>query len=98
VIAHQEYEAWLLAGANTLGGVARLPSRLRAQENPEAIARAKERLSRFLPSGESYSPTRHQEILTARFDLGQARKRAPSFSKWMREIASIITTGQAAGQ
>ena len=98
VLAHREYEAWLLAGATGLGGRQGLPRGLRPPANPESVPDAKVWLSDKMPSREQYSPTRHQAALTRHFALQDARRRAPSFDKCLREPQTIITAIQATQQ
>ena len=97
VLAHREYEAWLLAGATGLGGRQGLSRGLRPPANPESVPDAKVWLSDRMPR-EQYSPTRHQAALTRHFALQDARRRAPSFDKCLRELQAIIVAIQAAQQ
>lgn len=91
VLAHQEYEAWFLASAESLRGVHGLPSTLEPPVDPEGIRGAKEWLIRHMPKGVTYSETQDQAAFTARFDLSLAR-RAGSFDKCYREIAKLLTS------
>ena len=87
VIANREYEAWFLAGADSLAGRRGLPADLSAPEQPEGIRGAKEWLTRKL--GRRYSETRDQAAFTALLDLDAARA-AASFDKLAREVERLF--------
>ena len=89
VMAKKEYEAWFIAASESLRGTRRLVPDLNAPADPESIRGAKEWLSRHMPSNQPYAETTDQPALTAAFDLGAAR-RADSFDKCYREVASIV--------
>jgi hypothetical protein len=92
VVAHHEYEAWFLAGASGLAGVATLPPQLKPPANPENAGDAKHWLTNHMTGRESYSPARLQALLTEKFNLREARSRADSFDKCYREIAGLLTS------
>jgi Domain of unknown function (DUF4276) len=90
VLPKREFEAWYLAAASSLGGRCGLPDNLVAPEDPEAIRDAKGWLSRQRTDGLKYSPTADQATLGSAFDLEQARKAAPSFDKFCREVEILL--------
>jgi hypothetical protein len=89
VLAHQEYEAWLLAAANSIRGKRHLKSDLTAPDDPEAVRGAKEWLKRSMQGPRTYSETVDQPALTAIFDLGQARS-SPSFDRFCRVFEELL--------
>ena len=89
VLAHQEYEAWFLAGARRLAGFGGLPDDLVPPLDPEAIRDAKGWLSERMPRGQKYSPRDDQAAFTSRFDM-DAAKQVGSFDKCYREIERLI--------
>ena len=89
VLAYKEYEAWFIAAAESLRGKHRLSETLEMVEDPEGIRGAKEWLSSRMPPGQPYAETIDQPALTQLFDFKAAR-RARSFDKCYREIASLL--------
>jgi len=89
VLAKSEFEAWFLAGAESLRGKGGLSADLEPPPDPESIRGAKEWLSKRMPRGQGYSETEHQPAFTALFDLNAAR-RADSFDKCFRDIERIL--------
>ena len=83
VLAKCEYEAWFLAAAESV--VAGAPE---APADPEAIRGAKEWIRKHQP----YRPTVDQAPMTARFDMAQARRTAPSFGKMWRAVQALLET------
>ena len=81
VLAKREYEAWFIAALESV--VSDAPS---APADPEAIRGAKEWIRRHQP----YRPTVDQAPLTARFDLTEARRNAPSFRKMCRAVHALL--------
>ncbi|WP_369407196.1 DUF4276 family protein [Microtetraspora malaysiensis] len=90
VLAHREFEAWFLAAASSLSGRRGLADPLRPPQDPEAIRGAKEWLSARKTDGTRYKPTVDQAPLADAFDLGQARKNAPSFDKFCRDVERLL--------
>ena len=88
VIAHQEWEAWYLAAAQSIAGKRGIPAELTPPENPESVRGAKEWLGRRMPLKRKYSEVRDQPALAALFDLDAARC-CPSFSKFCRELLRL---------
>lgn len=93
VLAHREFEAWFLAAAASLSGCRGLVDPLDPPSDPEGIRGAKEWLSARKSDGTSYRPTVDQAGLADVFDLEQARKAAPSFDKFWRDIERLLRGG-----
>jgi len=85
VIANREYEAWLIAAAESLCGHRGFKPDLTAPTDPESIRGAKEWLGRWR-TPPRYAETVDQPALTAIFDIQLARQRSPSFDKFCREV------------
>jgi len=89
VLAHREFEAWFLAGAESLRGRRGLHADLAAPAEPEGVRGAKEWLSAHMPGDQRYVETLDQPALAAVLDLGTAR-RAASFDKLWRDVAGLL--------
>jgi Domain of unknown function (DUF4276) len=90
VLPNKEFEAWFIAAAPSLGGHCGLPNGLQVPSNPEGIRDAKGWLTDRRVDGLQYSPTVDQAALGSVFDIEQARKVAPSFDKFYREVEILI--------
>lgn len=90
VLPKREFEAWFLAAGASIGGRCGLPEELVAPEDPEAIRDAKGWLTRRRTDGLPYKPTVDQAVLGSTFDIEQARKAAPSFDKFCREVEKML--------
>jgi Domain of unknown function (DUF4276) len=95
VLAKREFEAWFLAAAESLRGKRGLNPGLNAPDDPESIRGAKEWLTAHMEPGRRYVETLDQAALAAVFDLERAR-RASSFDKLYREVASFLARFDAA--
>ena len=87
-LAHQEFETWFLAGAESLRGLCDLPADLVGPTEPEAVRGAKEWLSKKMTAGRPYRETTDQELLAKKLDIVAARK-ARSFDKFYREVVRL---------
>ena len=96
VIANHEYEAWLLAGADSLAGRRGLPDDLQVPGDAEAVRDAKGWLSQRIRNGR-YHEVSDQPALTAVLDIEAAVAGSRSFRKFVEEceraLAVIGTTG-----
>jgi hypothetical protein len=92
ILAVREIEAWLIAGAESLRDYRGIPGDLSPPENVEGIRGAKEWLGRRMQTG--YKPTIDQLPLLLRFDYEQARQRAPSLDKFLRDLESLVTAAR----
>lgn len=81
VLARRCYEAWLIAGLELPGDSVVDPDEL---SNP--AAHLKQRLGR-------YKKTADQPALSQRLDILKARRRSPSFDKFLRSLTSIDPEG-----
>jgi hypothetical protein len=90
VLAKREFEAWLVAAAESIAGKRGLPEDLSAPQDPEAIRGAKEWLSDRMGASGRYSPTLDQPALTAEFSIEAARARSPSFERCCRRIETFL--------
>lgn len=90
VLAKREFEAWFLAGAESLRGQRGLPNDLTAPVDPETVRGAKEWLSCHMQGGRTYTATLDQPALAEALDLALAR-RADSFDKCYRDITRLLT-------
>lgn len=90
VLAHREYEAWLLASAESLAGKKGLPTTLAGPPEPETIRDAKGWLTTQLPGSARYRETQDQEALSALMDFQLALDRSRSFRKLWKEVQALI--------
>jgi hypothetical protein len=88
VLAHHEFEAWLLASASSLREVRGFSNGMADHPNPESVPGCKQWLETWLPPTSKYSETADQAALAAAFDMRLAR-RALSFGKLWREVQGI---------
>lgn len=95
VCAKQEFEAWFLAAAESIGGQRGLPATMQPPADPEAISDAKGWLRGHMPKNRKYSEPRDQPALSAVFDLDQARSRSDSFDKCYREVERLLNVLRA---
>jgi hypothetical protein len=93
VLAVREIEAWLIAGVESLRGCRGVPENLSPPDNVEAIRGAKEWLGSRMRTG--YKGTIDQLPLLLRFDYQDARRRAPSLDKFLRDLDSLTSTSSA---
>ena len=90
VLPKREFEGWFLGSLQSLRGVRGIADNASSPPHPEEIRGAKERLSEFMVSKRTYVETTDQPALAAKFDLNLARKRCPSFDKFMRDFERLI--------
>jgi len=88
VLAKREFEGWFLGSLESLRGVRGIPDDASSPPNPEEIRGAKELLSKVMAG--TYVETTDQPALAAEFDLNLARKRCPSFGKFMCHFERLI--------
>lgn len=88
VVAVREFEAWFLAGAESLRGQRGLPASLERPDAPESIRDAKGWLSRQMLRG--YSPTLDQPALAASLSFDEASNHARSFRKLIKELTAFV--------
>ena len=90
VIAHREYEAWFLAGFDSLRGHRMILGHAEAPQDPERPRDAKGRFERMMRPRTSYVDQVDQPKFTARFDLPAARLRCRSFRKLTQSFGSLL--------
>ncbi|WP_283138133.1 DUF4276 family protein [Rhizohabitans arisaemae] len=90
VLANREFEAWFMAAAPSLAGKRGLADSLVAPDEPESRRGAKEWLTAHKTDGTPYKETVDQPGLTADFDMPQARRNAPSFDKFWRDVERLM--------
>jgi hypothetical protein len=93
ILARREYEAWFLAGAESLAGKRNLRADLSAPVNPEGIRDAKGWLRDNSVGQVKYRPTQDQAALSHFLDLELARTRSRSFRKLWSEIERLLVAG-----
>lgn len=94
VMANREYEAWFLAGIESLRGRRGIREDAVSFPEPEGPRDAKGRLKRCMDRGASYSPAVDQAALTAEFDLASAYRGCRSFRKLVSAVGTLL---QSAG-
>lgn len=97
VLAKPEFEAWFIGAAESIAGKCGLRADLRCPSNPEDRRNAKGWLSRHMPHRRSYKPMQHQKALAGVFDIEAARKRAPSFDKFCRDVEGLLASASTPG-
>lgn len=90
-LAHREFEAWFLAGAESLRGQRGLVEDLVGPPDPESKRDAKGWLSAQMEEGRSYAPTLDQPALASLLDIAAARLRSRSFDRFCREVIRLLT-------
>jgi hypothetical protein len=87
VVAVREFEAWFLAGIESLKGKRDLPLDLERPAAVESIRDAKGWLSEKMQR--RYSPTLDQPAFTAALDLAEAQRHSRSFTKLVETLALL---------
>ncbi|MDA2811705.1 DUF4276 family protein [Nocardiopsis sp. RSe5-2] len=91
VLAKREFEAWFLASASSLRGRQGLPDDLEPPAAPEEPRDCKGWISEHRTDGRPYKPKIHQPGLAAAMNLAEARAHSPSFDKFCRDVAALIS-------
>jgi len=89
ILAKHEFEAWFLAGAQSLCGKRGLRDDLIGPEDAESVRGAKEWLSARMPVGASYRETLHQAAFSAIVDFEMVQRASPSFRKFHKEVVRL---------
>lgn len=90
VLAHREYEAWLLASIESLRGERGITEDAQPHANPESPRDAKGQLRARMRAGRSYSETRDQPALSARFSMSDAYARSRSCRKLTKAFGDLL--------
>lgn len=93
VMANREYEAWFLAGIESLRGLAGIRDNATTHADPESPRDAKGELEQRMQGSRSYSPTVDQAPLTARLDLASAHRGCRSFRKLVSAFGRLLAVG-----
>lgn len=87
-VAVREYEAWFLAGIESLRGRRAIKDDAVYDKDPEAKRGAKEALEKQMV--EKYVETRHQVAFSAGLDLDTTAKRSPSFALFREQYLAAL--------
>lgn len=90
VLAHREYEAWFLASIESLRGERGITEDAQPHPNPEIPRDAKGQLRARMRAGRTYSETRDQPALSARFSMSDAYVRCRSFRKLTKAFGDLL--------
>lgn len=90
VLAHREYEAWFLAAIESLRGLRGIREDAQPSSDPETPRGAKEKIEDRMEDRRSYSETKDQPALSARFSLSDAYRRSRSFRKFTAAVGSLV--------
>jgi hypothetical protein len=90
VLAKREIEAWFAASIESLRGHRRVRRDASPPTEPEAIEDAKSWMSAAMEYGARYGPVKDQAGLAQAFDFSLARKRSPSFEKFLRDASRLL--------
>ena len=90
VMANREYEAWLLAGIESLRGERGIQGDALPHPHPENPRNAKGELEGRMQTGSYYVETADQAPLTARFDLASAHRECRSFRKLVSAFGALL--------
>lgn len=86
--AVREFEAWFLAGIDSLRGAGSVADDASFDGDPEAPRDAAGRLEELMT--ESYKKTLHQARFTGRLDFHHAAKRSPSLLKFVEGVSEAL--------
>lgn len=92
VMAHREYEAWLLSTLESLRGRGAILNDAVSEQNPEEIRGAKEKLETKMRRNCCYSETTDQVALTCQADFRLTYANCRSFRKFVRAFRSLLTS------
>lgn len=90
VMAHQEYEAWLLAALNSLRGKFGIENTATYAGDPEAPRGPKGKLESFM-NPPTYIETFHQTKMTAAMDMGLAYTNSRSFRHLVSAFGRLVS-------
>ena len=90
VMAHREYEAWFLAGFDSLRGHKMILDHAETPQDPERPRDAKGRFETMMRPDTSYVVRVDQPKFTALFDLPGTRLRSRSFRKLTKSFGSLL--------
>lgn len=88
VAANREYEAWFLAGIESLRGHRSILADASYPDDPETPRGAKERLKRMMT--ESYNEMVHQVVFSSMVDLTTVYERCRSFRRLCSAVEALV--------
>ena len=91
IMPRREYEAWFLAGVETLRGRRVIREDATYHANPEIVRGAKSAIEKLLIPGKRYVETADQPAFSELFSLEQAYRRSSSFRKLVKELCRLLT-------
>jgi len=89
VLATMEFEAWLLGAKESLRGSRGIREDVVSPADPEAVAGAKERLSRNMDR-RRYLEVDDQPAFAQAFDIDAASRRCPSFDRFVKQVRGLV--------
>lgn len=95
VAAVREYEAWFLAGIDSLRSHASITSDAAFPGDPELPRDAKGRLADLMT--EPYKETLHQARFTSLLDLDAAAQRSPSLKRLIAQVETALRVASGPG-
>jgi hypothetical protein len=95
VMACREYEAWFLAGVESLRGRAAIRPDATFADDPEGPRGAKEALESLMESGANYVPTADQAKLSALVDVRTVFARSRSFRHLVNSLEPVVRDSSA---
>lgn len=87
-VAVREYEAWFLAGIESLRSHGAIRDDATYEGDPEQPRNPKQRLEELMD--ESYGSVRHQVAFNMHLDLDLAAGRSPSFAQFIEAIGTLV--------
>ncbi|WP_166846072.1 DUF4276 family protein [Isoptericola sp. BMS4] len=87
-VAVREYEAWFLAGIESLRSHGAVRDSAAYDGDPERPRNPKLRLEELMY--ESYGSVRHQVAFNMLLDLDRAAERSPSFARFVESLGSLV--------
>jgi hypothetical protein len=88
-LARMEFEAWFLGAKESLRGNRGIRKDAASPPDPEAVAGAKERLSRNMDR-QRYLEGDDQPAFAQAFDIDAAGRRCPSFGRFVRKVRGLV--------
>lgn len=88
VVAVREYEAWFLAGVESLRAHRAVLDDAEFVGDPEAPRDAKGRLEKMMSV--PYDSVRHQAAFNALLDIGTVARRSPSFQRLVDAVTAMV--------
>ncbi len=97
VLAKREFEAWFVAGIESLRGTQGIAANAECDLDPEGISYPKRWLRSHMEGSRTYVETRDQAPLASRLDLDSARQRSDSLDKFIRDVENLAESMGVSG-